>query len=283
MDLNKDGNSGNNTRNPLVELSQEDDESNRMQQREQPTEEETHIPLSLFTSLFKKKFEKFEQRLDVLASNSSTKTMPAFKYRGNELQYKHNTEVARCIHEALTEAKNPAGDREACYDKLNEALDLITERNRHIKIADSTSGGWSTVDELIGNQGIAANSEEEKKIREANARAVEKKKEKKKTSGWSNQFRNASQFRDTKTEEELARRGNYSGDDGRSHGSYTSSSHRLDESSSQRFPRYERYQGKDYSKPYIRGQCYSCGSRSHWRRDCPYLANREQKETGKRY
>ena len=60
-------------------------------------------------------------------------------------------------------------------DSLNAASKFIVRRNKLIRIADKSEAGWAAVDEYLSDE-VASGSEDEKKIRAANQRALKKKK-----------------------------------------------------------------------------------------------------------
>ena len=60
-------------------------------------------------------------------------------------------------------------------DSLNAASKAIKRRNKLIRIAEKTEAGWAAVDEYLSDE-VASGSDDEKKIRAAEHRALRKKK-----------------------------------------------------------------------------------------------------------
>lgn len=94
-----------------------------------------------------------------------------FKKRGNEEQYKHNAKVMAKIKKANEEMEE--NRIQEARQKISEGYELIKQRQKLIKLADSSAAGWRAVDEYVKNP-IASDSEDEKRISKAQTRAEKK-------------------------------------------------------------------------------------------------------------
>ncbi|CAC5392387.1 unnamed protein product [Mytilus coruscus] len=64
--------------------------------------------------------------------------------------------------------------------RIGEGIDLLTHRQKLVKMADQSESGWKTVEEYQTNS-LADNSEDEKRIRRADVRAAQNMKAERKT------------------------------------------------------------------------------------------------------
>lgn len=94
-----------------------------------------------------------------------------FKKRGNEKLHKHNVKVFAKMLEAYKNLKE--NKVQSAQRNIAEGLDIIKKRQKLIKLADSSEAKWRAVDEYTRNP-IASDSEDEKKISKAQARAERK-------------------------------------------------------------------------------------------------------------
>ena len=99
-----------------------------------------------------------------------------FNKKGNEEQYKINAKVQEKLQEADAMLKEDPRIRQMtikAQEKIEEGIELVINRQKLIKIADSSEFGWRTVMEYQTNA-IADNSEDERKIWKAETRAQKK-------------------------------------------------------------------------------------------------------------
>ena len=94
-----------------------------------------------------------------------------FTHSGNERNFKFNTEL-RILATALKLLESTELDQ--VKDTLDKALALIDERNRKIRIADTSEAGWLTVKHYEASA-VALDPDDDKKIRQAEREALREK------------------------------------------------------------------------------------------------------------
>lgn len=119
---------------------------------------------------------------------------------------------------------------ESAKSSITEGIELVKNRQKLIKLADSSQLGWKVVKEYESNP-IAADLDEEKKMYRAQMRAEKKARE-----------------------DRFSRKRPY-----RFAPYYT-------RPVAETVSRMETDENNSTSKP---GRCYNCGSKGHWSRDCP--------------
>ena len=207
--------------------------------------------LSELTSL-KREVHGTNQNVATEVKKLKTEKDLRWKFQGNKSQYDFNCDIVDTLKQAEWAIENHK--LEHCSDQLKEALDKLHTRNKHIRIADTSAGGWETVRQYESNP-IASNSEDESKIFKAENRALKKKK---------------SSHTRSSTSVSAA-------------GTYTSSTPVIP-SLGVGFPqsfgrgsfffRGQHSQTSSYGNiggfGAAPGPCFACGEYSHYRRNCPY-------------
>ena len=101
-----------------------------------------------------------------------------WRFEGNRLQFEFNSELEDSLKQTLWALENEK--REYALELLNGSCEKLKTRNKHIRIADSSEGGWETVRHYI-NYPLASDSDDESRLNRAESRAVKKKKSQQKS------------------------------------------------------------------------------------------------------
>ncbi|XP_021371384.1 uncharacterized protein LOC110461960 isoform X2 [Mizuhopecten yessoensis] len=187
-----------------------------------------------------------------------------FKFNGNKKQFDFNSEVLEEVE--LAEKAVVKGDSSSTRDSLRNIRTLLEKRNKLIRIADKSVCGWDTVNEYQSDE-LASDSEDEKKIRQAEFRAQRKK-------------------RSTKKSTPAAAGGppgrqhgpQYMPGAGNTHDSFRGFYHQWQQQrpASGRFQRggfWPQFGGRGRGTPGPNDLCHACGGVGHWRTNCPKLSD----------
>lgn len=129
---------------------------------------------SLLKTFMNGKVNEIERSLNDKTENLAKKVKKSeysFKFKGNQVQFELNAEVIDDINSAIKHIDSERYTRAVSI--LKTAASTLKKRNKHIRIADKSEGGWKTVDEYVSDE-VASDSEDEKRIRAADLRAVRK-------------------------------------------------------------------------------------------------------------
>jgi hypothetical protein len=108
------------------------------------------------------------QEQDSLTKKLNEDVSLKFKHEGNKIQHKFNEEIVSELNKLLKVV--PLSESHV-IQLISNLVEKEKGRNKLIRIADTSTGDWTTVREYESNI-IASDSEDEKKIRQADARAV---------------------------------------------------------------------------------------------------------------
>ena len=89
-----------------------------------------------------------------------------FKSEGNRIQFRFNEDIQEGLQNLQRQVKNSPPSA-----IVGELISKLKDRNKLIRIADNSAGGWATVREYESSD-IADNDEDDKRIRQAESRAL---------------------------------------------------------------------------------------------------------------
>ena len=123
---------------------------------------------------FDKRFEGIEKKLQQPSHKSAKiENTFRFKHKGNRIQFEFNQQILQIV-ENLSSALNNDDTSEA-NDLCGDLTAKLKRRNKLIRMANRSFLGWDTVAEYEVDP-IASDSDDGKKIRQAENRALTKRK-----------------------------------------------------------------------------------------------------------
>ena len=114
-----------------------------------------------------------ENTLAIKKLRSTASSTPKFKKKGNEKQFEVNSLVLDHVQSASSFLAATPPQVEKALEELREGEKKLAHRNKLILIADSAEDGWEVVNEYQ-RRDLAEDSDDDKRIRQAEARASQK-------------------------------------------------------------------------------------------------------------
>ena len=125
---------------------------------------------------FKRSLDKreVETRRELKKLKTDSKAASSLQFKGNRIQFEFNTQLLDCLDLAICNLSE--GNLLAAQEHLLKAKSDLEKRIKLIRFADKSPAGWAAVEEYESE--LAENSEDEKKLRAAERRALTKIKQK---------------------------------------------------------------------------------------------------------
>ena len=162
-----------------------------------------------------------------------------FNYKGNQQQFQFNLEQKEKLEEALELITSSA-----VKSLVKEVIQEIEKRNKLIRLADRSEVGWKAVEEYTAIAD-ASDSGDDRRMRQAEQRAIRKKEAKKRHSSAYNTLTTGP-----------VQRHYYDPQRGQNFRSYRENSYGLKTG-------FQQYQNPQ------RFACHICGQSGHWKAPCP--------------
>ena len=162
-------------------MSQSEDTVEFSKKRKRNDEEERQDQVLSFRELksyFDKKFEDFNENFSLetkhLAKKLKKSAVPYFNYKGNRIQHDFNLNL-------IEDMEVQKGSISHATKAVKNMIEGLQKRNKPIKIADKSPAEWNIVQEYLSDD-LANDSEDDKKLKPTEARALRKKNLKKNNS-----------------------------------------------------------------------------------------------------
>ena len=151
-------------------------DKSRKNEKKNTESQDSPDPFELMMNYFDKCFEGIEKKLQQLSNkNVKIKDTFKFKHKGHRIQFEFNQPILQIVGNLSSVLNND--DTSEANDLCDDLTAKLKRRNKLIKMADRSVLGWETFAEYVADR-IASNDDDGKKIRQAENRALTKRKAK---------------------------------------------------------------------------------------------------------
>ena len=208
--------------------------------------------------------------LNEVTSKLSSSSNSSYQWKKEGLKRQYDVTEQAVQHLKAAEVAYHANQLSSGHKLLQDGMKILLERMHCLQIADSSPGGWDTVNEYLASP-LAIDDEDDRRIKRAEKHAMEKKKEREEARKPA--FLRRSQVspytRDRQERQELPTHSIHQPD--RSYSNYRASNAHKSLSNVHQ-PSY--FQSEPRSKfSGAKDVCYFCGQKGHWADTCPEKRN----------
>ena len=118
---------------------------------------------------------KVETRRELKKLKTDSKAASSLQFKGDRIHFEFNTQLLHCLDLAISNLSE--GSLLGVQEHLQKAKCELEKRIKLIRFADKSPAGWAAVEEYECDE-LAENSEDQKKLRAAERRALTKIKQK---------------------------------------------------------------------------------------------------------
>ena len=93
---------------------------------------------------------------------------PSFRLESHRIQFEFNLDIQEGLERIAS------GIRQKDVDLCKDLISKLKKRNKPIKVADKSPGGWTTVRDYEEPSLCGSDSEDDRKLKQAEARAIKK-------------------------------------------------------------------------------------------------------------
>ena len=161
-------------------MSQSEDTVEFIKKRKRNDEKEGQDQVLSFRGLkshFDKKFEAINKKFSIetkhLAKRLKKPVVPSFNNKGNIIQHEFNLNLTEDMEVLIHLIQK--GSISRATKAVKNMIEDLQKRNKLIKIAEKFPVGWNAVQEYLSDD-FASDSEDDKKLKAAEARALRKQK-----------------------------------------------------------------------------------------------------------
>ena len=141
-----------------------------------PKTQDNTDPFELMMNYFDKRFEGIEKKLQKPNKKVKMEDTSKFKQKGNRIHFEFNQQILQSVQNLSSALNND--DTSKANDLCDDLAAKLKRRNKLIEMADRSVLGWDTVAEYEADP-IASDSDDGKKIRQAENMSLTKRKNKK--------------------------------------------------------------------------------------------------------
>ena len=201
-----------------------------------------------------------------VTSRLSTSSSSSYQWKKEGLKRQYDVTEQAVQHLKAAEVAYHANQLSSGHKLLQDGIKILLERMHCLQIADSSPGGWDTVNEYLASP-LAIDDEDDRRIKRAEKQAMEKKKEREEARkpGFPKRAQFSPYSRERQERQEYANQAPHPND--RNYTTYRASAAHKSLSNVHQPSYFPADTRSKFSG--AKDVCYFCGQKGHWADTCP--------------